>query len=162
MFTEYRLLKHPYAWFALGFGSGLSPVAPGTAGSLLAAVLWWFFMAGQPLWLQILVLVAGFELGVRASNWMIARTGIKDPGFIVWDECIGMGIALLFVPKTLLGYATAFALFRLFDIVKRGPVGWADKHFSGGFGVMFDDVLAGLLALASVQLALHFFSNGLA
>jgi len=159
MFTDHRLLKHPYAWLALGFGSGLSPVAPGTAGSLLAAVLWWFFLAGQPLWLQLAVLIVGFELGVRASNWMIARTGIKDPGYIVWDECIGMWIALLFAPKTLLAYAVAFALFRLFDIVKRGPVGWADKRFSGGFGVMFDDVLAGLLALACLQLAGHFFGS---
>jgi len=159
MFTDHRLLKHPYAWLALGFGSGLSPVAPGTAGSLLAAVLWWFFLAGQPLWLQLAVLIVGFELGVRASNWMIARTGIKDPGYIVWDECIGMWIALLFAPKTLLAYAVAFALFRLFDIVKRGPVGWADKRFSGGFGVMFDDVLAGLLAMACVPLFLCFIGR---
>lgn len=159
MFTDQRLLKHPYAWLALGFGSGLSPLAPGTAGSLLAAVLWWFFLAGQPLWLQIAAVLVGFELGVRASNWMIARTGIKDPGYIVWDEFIGMWIALLWLPKSLLWYTAAFALFRLFDIVKRGPVGWADKRFTGGFGVMFDDVLAGLLALACLQLALHFFGS---
>jgi phosphatidylglycerophosphatase A len=63
-----------------------------------------------------------------------------------------MWIALLLLPKTLLAYALAFALFRLFDIVKKGPVGWADKRFSDGFGVMFDDVIAGLLALGVLQL----------
>ena len=152
MFTDRHLLKHPFAWIALGFGSGLSKIAPGTVGSLLAALLWWLIMANQVLWLQLVVIVLGFELGVCASNWMIARTGIQDPGFIVWDEFIGQWIALLLLPKTLLWYAIGFALFRVFDIVKKGPVGWADKRFKGGFGVMFDDVLAGLLAVACVQI----------
>ena len=154
MFTNTKLLKHPYAWIALGFGTGLLPKAPGTVASLAAAVLWWLLMANQSLWLQLVVLIVGFELGVRASNWMIARTGIQDPGFIVWDEFIGQWIALLLLPKTLLWYAVGFALFRLFDIVKRGPVGWADKHFKGGFGVMFDDVLAGLMVLVTLHILL--------
>ena len=158
MFTDYRLLKHPYAWIALGFGSGLMKKAPGTMGSLLALLLWWWLMAEQPVWLQLVVIAVGFELGVRASNWMIAKTGVKDPGYIVWDEFIGQWIALLLLPKTLVAYALAFALFRLFDIVKHGPVGWADKHFSGGFGVMIDDVFAGLLALAAAQVLLRVFA----
>lgn len=157
MFTDRHLLKHPYAWIALGFGSGLLPKAPGTMGSLLAAGLWWGLMAAQPLWLQLLVIAIGFELGVRASNWMIAKTGVKDPGYIVWDEFIGQWIALLLLPKTAAAYVLAFVLFRLFDIVKRGPVGWADKRFSGGFGVMIDDVLAGLLALAAAQIIYRMF-----
>jgi phosphatidylglycerophosphatase A len=154
MFTDKKLLKHPYAWIALGFGTGLAPKAPGTVGSLAAAILWWFIMANQALWLQMVVIVVGFELGVRASNWMIARTGVQDPGFIVWDEFIGQWLALLLLPKTLLWYAIGFALFRLFDIVKRGPAGWADKSFKGGFGVMFDDVLAGLMAMGVGWIAL--------
>ncbi|WP_297799822.1 phosphatidylglycerophosphatase A [Arenimonas sp. GDDSR-1] len=158
MFTDQRLFKHPYAWIALGFGSGLSKKAPGTAGSLLALLLWWGLMAEQPVWLQLLVIAVGFELGVRASNWMIAKTGVKDPGYIVWDEFIGQWIALLLLPKSLPAYALAFALFRLFDIVKRGPVGWADRRFSGGFGVMIDDVIAGLLALASAKTVFYFIA----
>lgn len=158
MFTDTRLLKHPLAWIALGFGSGLSKWAPGTVGSLLAAVLWWFLLADLPIWAQLLVIVIGFELGVYASNWMIANTGVKDPGYIVWDEFIGMWIALLLLPKTLMAFAIAFALFRLFDIVKRGPVGWADKRFTGGFGVMFDDVIAGLLAMAVGYAVMHFLA----
>jgi phosphatidylglycerophosphatase A len=159
MFTDYRLFKHPYAWIALGFGSGLSKKAPGTVGSLLALLLWWWLMSEQALWLQLLVIAVGFELGVRASNWMIAKTGVKDPGYIVWDEFIGQWIALLLLPKTLMAYVLAFALFRLFDIVKRGPVGWADKRFSGGFGVMIDDVIAGLFALVSGKTVLYFISG---
>lgn len=158
MFTDTRLLKHPLAWIALGFGSGLSKWAPGTVGSLLAAVLWWFLLADLPIWAQLLVIVIGFELGVYASNWMIANTGVKDPGYIVWDEFIGMWIALLLLPKTLMAFAIAFALFRLFDIVKRGPVGWADRRFTGGFGVMFDDVIAGLLAMAVGYAVMHFLA----
>ena len=156
MFTDFRLLEHPYAWIALGFGSGLSKKAPGTAGSLLALVLWWWLMAEQPVWLQMGVIAVGFELGVRAGNWMIAKTGVKDPGYFVWDEFIGQWIALLLLPKTLMAYVLAFVLFRLFDIVKRGPVGWADRRFSGGFGVMIDDVFAGLLALAAAQTVWRF------
>ena len=155
MSIDAKILKHPYAWIALGFGSGLSPKAPGTVGSLLAVILWWLLMADQPLLLQLAIILVGFGLGVFTSAWMIRQTGIKDPGFIVWDEFIGQWLALLLLPKTLLWYAIAFALFRLFDIVKRGPVGWADRKFSGGFGVMFDDLLAGLLAMAVAQMLLR-------
>ena len=156
MFTELKLLKYPQAWIALGFGTGLAPKAPGTIGSLAAAALWWLLFADLTLPAQVAIVALGFVLGVRVSAWMIAKTGIDDPGFIVWDEFIGMWIALLLLPKTLLWYAIAFALFRLFDAVKRGPVGWADRRFKGGFGVMIDDVFAGVLALAFVQLALRF------
>ena len=148
MFTNYRLLRHPYAWIALGFGSGLLPKAPGTLGSLVAVVLWWFLYSHLPLSFQLATIVAGFFVGVIVSNWMIEKTGIQDPGFIVWDEFIGQWIALILLPKTLLWYSLGFVLFRLFDIVKRGPVGWADKRFKGGFGVMFDDVIAGVMAMA--------------
>lgn len=152
MFTDWKLLKFPQAWIALGFGTGLSPKAPGTVGSLAAVALWWLLFADFSLPIQAAIIALGFALGVWVSHWMIARTGIADPGFIVWDEFIGQWIALLLLPKTLVWYAIAFALFRLFDIVKRGPAGWADKRFKGGFGVMVDDVIAGLLALVSIQL----------
>lgn len=147
MFTELKLLKYPQAWIALGFGTGLSPKAPGTLGSLAAAALWWLLFADLAMPLRIAVIASGFALGIWASAWMIARTGVKDPGYIVWDEFVGQWLALLLLPKALLWYAIGFALFRLFDIVKRGPVGWADQRFTGGFGVMFDDAVAGLLAM---------------
>lgn len=156
MFTDKKLLKHPYAWIALGFGTGLSPKAPGTMGSIAAVVMWWFLYSNLSFVFQASIIVSGFAIGVIVSNWMIEKTGVQDPGFIVWDEFIGQWIALLLLPKTLLWYAIGFALFRLFDIVKRGPVGWADKRFKGGFGVMFDDVLAGLMAMGVGYIALRF------
>lgn len=158
MFTDRRLLRHPYAWIALGFGTGLSKKAPGTVGSLLALLLWWWGVAGLPLWGQLLLILLAFALGVRASNWMIAKTGIQDPGYIVWDEFVGQWIAVLLLPKTVMAYALAFALFRWFDIVKPGPVGWADRRFGGGLGVMLDDVLAGALALLLGHLAIALFT----
>ena len=157
MFTEPKLLKYPQAWIALGFGTGLSPIAPGSVASLAAAALWWLLLADLSLPIQAAIIAGGFVLGVWVSHWMIARTGIQDPGFIVWDEFIGQWLALLFLPKTLIWYAIGFALFRLFDIVKKGPVGWADKRFKGGFGVMFDDVIAGFLAMTvtAIILGIH-------
>lgn len=151
MFTDKKLLKHPYAWIALGFGTGLAPKAPGTIGSLAAVAMWWFLYSNLSISFQVAIIAAGFAIGVIVSNWMIEKTGVQDPGFIVWDEFIGQWIALLLLPKTLLWYALGFAFFRVFDIVKHGPVGWADKRFKGGFGVMFDDVIAGLLALIILQ-----------
>ena len=157
MFTEPKLLKYPQAWIALGFGTGLSPKAPGSIASLAAAALWWLLFADLALPIQAAIIAGGFVLGVWVSHWMIARTGIQDPGFSVWDEFIGQWLALLFLPKTLIWYAIGFALFRLFDIVKKGPVGWADKRFKGGFGVMFDDVIAGFLAMTvtAIILGIH-------
>ena len=94
-------------------------------------------------------------VGIWASNWTIARTRIADPGFVVWDEFIGLWIALFLLPTGLPWIAAGFALFRLFDIWKPWPVRWADRSVHGGFGVMLDDVLAGLLALAVLQLTRH-------
>lgn len=152
MFTDFRLLKHPYAWLALGFGSGLSPNAPGTVGSLAAVLVWWLLLVDLSLPLQLAVIVAGFGLGVLASEWLIARTGVKDPGYIVWDEFIGQWLALLLLPKSLAAAALAFAAFRLFDIVKPWPIRWLDRHVHGGFGVMLDDAVAALFATLLLRL----------
>jgi phosphatidylglycerophosphatase A len=157
MFIKPKILVHPLAWIALGFGTGLSPSAPGTLGSLAAAVLWWLLFAQLSLTLQIAIITLGLVLGIWASHWMIGKIGVQDPACIVWDEFIGQWIALLCLPKTLFWYTIGFALFRLFDIIKKGPVGWVDKHFKGGFGVMMDDVLAGVLALLVGQIMLAHF-----
>ncbi len=150
------LLAHPAGWIATGFGSGLSPRAPGTIGSLAALLPWWFLLRELPALPYGAVLVAGSVLGVWASNWVIAKTRISDPGFVVWDEFIGLWIALFLLPAGWIWIAAGFALFRLFDIWKPWPVGWADRKIHGGLGVMLDDILAGLLAFAVLQLARSF------
>lgn len=148
------MLASPAGWIASGFGAGLSPFAPGTAGSL-AALLPWLALRQLSWPLFALVLVLAFALGVWASNIVIARLHIDDPGVIVWDEFVGQWIAL----APLLGLAhdvrwigAAFVLFRLFDIWKPWPVSWADRTIKGGLGVMLDDAMAG--AYAAIVLAM--------
>jgi phosphatidylglycerophosphatase A len=144
------LISHPAHFFALGFGSGLSPVAPGTVGSLLAVVL---FRLGQP-WSAApyvpLVLAALFVIG----TWFCAVTGrglgVTDHGAMVWDEMVAMWLVLFFTPPTLLWQAFAFLLFRIFDIAKPPPIRYFDATLKTGFGVMFDDLIAAAYVLAVV------------
>jgi len=151
------VLGHPAGWIACGFGSGLSPWAPGTVGSL-AALLPWFAMRalGWPLYAAIVVFA--FVLGMWASNIAVARLRIADPGCIVWDEFVGQWIALaplLFFVHDGRWIVAGFVLFRLFDIWKPWPVSWADRNVKGGFGVMLDDALAGVLAAMALSVALR-------
>ena len=155
------LLAHPAHDIALGFGAGLSPLAPGTAGTLWA---WLAFLVLQ-LWLtpeQIGIVVAlSVPLGWWASSVTARHMRVKDPGQIVWDEVAAFWIVLwLVLPAGLVAQAIAFALFRFFDAVKPGPVGWADALFhdvdvlrdprawpKAGFGIMFDDLVAAFCTL---------------
>ncbi len=155
------VLGHPAGWIASGFGSGLSPFAPGTAGSLAALLPWLALRELPPIALAVVIVVA-FALGVWASEVVVRRLGLQDPGVIVWDEFVGQWITLL----PLLAWAHApwwwivigFLVFRVADIAKPWPASWADRSVKGGFGVMLDDAfagvwaalgLAGLLALAA-------------
>ena len=124
---------------ASGLGSGLSPVAPGTAGSLLALVLAIPILSG-PAWALAVAALGATLIGL----WAIPRAGgVDDPGWVVIDEVAGMWITLLGLGAfSWTGLAGGFALFRLLDIWKPGPVGWADRQH-GAFGVMADDVIAG-------------------
>lgn len=146
------LLSHPAGWVATGLGAGLLPKAPGTAGSAVALLPWWFLLRGlAPGW-YALVLVVGFVLGVWACTVSGHRLGVDDHGALVWDEVIGMWITLFVAPAGWLWMLVGFALFRLFDIWKPWPVRVADRRVRGGFGVMLDDVLAGVYALIVLQL----------
>ena len=148
-------LSHPAGWIATGFGSGLSPVAPGTVGSL-AALLPWFALRELSWPLYVAAIAFGFALGVWACGWVVRALHVDDPGFAVWDEFVGLWIALLpllWHPLSFAWIIFGFILFRFFDIVKPWPVSWADRKLSGGLGVMLDDVFAGIyaaLALAGV------------
>lgn len=150
--TRRRLMKHPLGWIASGFGSGFSPKAPGTVGSVVALLPWWFFMKDLPLPAYLAVIVAGFILGWWAAHWVIRDTCIEDPGLVVWDEYVGVWITLLAAPPGWQWMLAGLLLFRAFDIAKPWPVSWADRRLHGGFGAMLDDALAGLYALAVLQL----------
>lgn len=149
------ILGFPAGWIASGFGSGLSPVAPGTAGSAVA-LLPWLALRELPLPMFALVLTLAFALGVWVSNIVIAQLHIDDPGVIVWDEFVGQWIALAPLLWFVRGWPwiiTGFVLFRLFDIFKPWPVSWADRKVKGGLGVMLDDVIAGAYAAIVIAIA---------
>ena len=146
-------LIHPEVLLATGFGVGLVPVAPGTVGSIVALPVWWWLLADLDLAVLCAVLVVMIALGSWVIDRACRKAGVGDAGAIVLDEFVGVWIALVAAPKTLLGMAAGFALFRLFDIVKPWPVSWADREVRGGFGVMLDDVVAGVLAAFVLWLA---------
>ena len=133
---------------ATGFGTGFLPVAPGTWGALLGTLLWWAAFAGAAPLAQIVAAATLAAAGGWLLHFLCARRALHDDPAIVLDEVAGVWVALLFVPAEPLLLAAAFCLFRLFDIWKPWPVSWADREVAGGFGVLLDDLLAGLLALA--------------
>jgi phosphatidylglycerophosphatase A len=139
------ILAHPAGWIATGFGAGLSPFAPGTVGSAVA-LLPWLWLRELPTLACLGVIVAAFALGVWVSHVLVARLRAEDPGWIVVDEFVGQWLALVFAPPGWIWLLAGFLLFRLFDVWKPWPVSWADRNVEGGFGVMLDDALAGLLA----------------
>jgi len=154
--------RTPAGWLALGLGSGLSPIAPGTAGSAMALLLAWLWlqllaMAGWPtLWPSLGMIALVFVLGVLAADVICNKLKTHDHGAVVVDEFVGQWLVLLVVPVSIAGWLAAFLLFRLFDIIKPWPIRAADRHIHGGIGVMLDDVLAAgyamLVLLAYQQL----------
>ncbi len=134
------------------FGAGNMPKAPGTWGSLVALPLAWGLQAWGGNVALAGAIVVVFALGIWSSALYMEKTGSHDPGAIVIDEVAGQWVVLLavanpFQPDAIV-YAVAFGLFRFFDIVKPWPISWADKNIKGAFGVMFDDVLAGVAGAA--------------
>ncbi len=140
---------------ATGFGSGYAPVAPGTAGSVVGVLLAWPLLS-LPTWGFLLATAACFLLGISVSGAAESHFAAKDPGAIVIDEIAGVWITLIAVTPTPLHLLLGFALFRLFDITKPFPCKWAERRFTGGLGVMADDVFAGIYAALVLQLLIHF------
>jgi len=143
--------SNPVHLLAFGLGSGATPKAPGTAGTLAAVPL---YLLLQPLSAisYLLVVVAMFVVGI----WLCGKTskdlGVHDHGGIVWDEWVGLLVTLWLAPPGWLWVLPGFALFRIFDILKPWPIGWLDRQVSGGLGIMLDDLLAGLYAFGLLQL----------
>ena len=151
--TAAFMLAHPAHAIALGLGSGLAPKAPGTVGSLWGWLSWLVVQNYLSLPEQALLITTAFLAGWWACTVTARHMGISDPGAIVWDEIIAMWLILYFVmPTNFWGQLAAFALFRFFDATKPGPVAWADQLFKGfgwrgGFGIIFDDLVAAFCTL---------------
>jgi phosphatidylglycerophosphatase A len=150
-----RVFSDPVLLLAFGFGSGLAPKAPGTAGTLVAIPLYlWlshFSEAGYLLTLAVLTL-AGIWLCGRAS----AKLGVHDHPGIVWDEFAGYLVTMIPASGSWISVLAGFLLFRLFDIWKPWPIRVADKKVTNGLGIMLDDLLAGALAAVGVALVGRF------
>ena len=144
-------LANPILFFALGFGSGLARKAPGTFGTLAAVPLFLLMSGLTPLTYGLVVLVVCLA-GIYICGKAASDVGVHDHGAIVWDEFAGFFITMFMVPVSWQSVLVGFVLFRIFDIAKPWPISIADKKLTGGFGIMFDDVLAGLFALAIMHL----------
>jgi phosphatidylglycerophosphatase A len=161
--TPAFMLAHPARCIALGFGSGLSPLAPGTVGTLWAWLSFWVISPwlGDVGW--ALLIVGGTLVGWWACTRCAQHMNVADPSSIVWDEVVCFWLVLwLIAPTSFLGQLVAFGLFRFFDAVKPGPVGWADRLFKleqggridwrAGLGILFDDFVAAGCTLVVIAL----------
>jgi len=139
-------LRTPSGLLAFGFGSGLSPFAPGTMGTLVAIPFAFALKnIGTPgFWI---VLLLSFWLGVRVCDHVSHKLGVHDHGGIVWDEMVGYWLSIAFVPLQWQWLLAAFVLFRFFDIYKPWPIRQIDQKVSGGFGIMIDDIVAALFTI---------------
>jgi phosphatidylglycerophosphatase A len=150
-----RILKDPVHFFAFGFGAGLLPKAPGTAGTLVAVPIVILIAAWG--WQVHAVIAASAVLGgIPLCGASARRLGVHDHPGIVWDEIAGYLITMLAVPVTWQWLASGFLLFRFFDIVKPWPIREADHSLGGGLGIMLDDVIAGLFA-GAILFAMHHY-----
>lgn len=148
------LFSSPHHFFACGLGSGLSPWASGTAGTLFAWLTYPVLrMAVPDATVFVLCLAFALAYGVLACERTGQALGVADHGAIVWDEIVPFWCVLFLTPAGFIWQLAAFLLFRFFDIIKPPPANWFDRHMKNGFGVMMDDVVAAAYALAVILLA---------
>lgn len=145
--------RRPHHWLAYGAGSGLSPWAPGTAGTL-AAIPLYLLVAPLPLAPYLALVAASFAIGVWACDKTARELGVDDPSPVVWDEVVGLLVTMIAAPPGWVWVLVGFLLFRLFDILKPWPIRVLDRDLHGGLGIMLDDLVAGLMAWGVLQ-ALH-------
>jgi phosphatidylglycerophosphatase A len=155
--TSRFMLAHPAHLLALGFGSGLSRIMPGTAGTLFG---WLCFYALTTRWPELftpltwgILIVGGFIVGVWACEITGRHMGVADHGSMVWDEIIAIWLVLVMIsPANFRAQCWAFVLFRFFDMVKPPPIRNIERRFKGGFGVMIDDIIAAFFTLLVIAL----------
>jgi phosphatidylglycerophosphatase A len=154
--TARQVFTHPVHFLAYGFGAGLSPKAPGTMGTLVAVPLCVLLMLYTNSTVYLIVLAAALVVGIFICGYTARKMGIDDPKGVVWDEIVGYLITMLGLPVSWVWFLAGFLMFRLFDIWKPWPIRWADRHIKGGFGIMFDDVIAAVFACVLLNLGAYF------
>jgi phosphatidylglycerophosphatase A len=143
--------QRPSHFIAFGFGSGAAPFAPGTFGTLVGLPCYYFMHTLTP-GIYATLLIVAFVAGVWLCDRVSRDIGVHDHGGIVWDEIVGYLVTMFWAPFGWQWMLIGFLLFRLFDIWKPFPIRFLDKHVTGGFGIMIDDVLAGVYANICIQL----------
>lgn len=147
------VVRRPAHFIAFSFGAGLVPVAPGTFGTLIALPLYWVFFPRVAAIEYLALIAVLFALGAWACEVTGRALGVHDHGGMVWDETVAFLLVLFFVPPALPWQASAFLVFRLFDILKPQPIRYFDRTVRGGFGVMLDDLIAAFLTLIVLAVA---------
>jgi len=150
--------QDPACFIAFGFGSGLLPKAPGTWGTL-AALPVYLLIAPYSITIYLIITLILFLLGVWVCDNASTKLGVHDYKGIVWDEVVGYLITMTTVPVGIGWMLAGFILFRLFDIVKPFPISIIDKRIKGGFGIMLDDLVAGVFAGFILQLFYWMFAS---
>lgn len=146
------LWRRPVALLGFGFGSGLFPWIPGTAGTAVGLALF-PLLALLPLDLYLLAVALAAVLGIYICGYAAHRLGVHDHPGIVFDEFVGLWIALALVPREWPWLLAGFFLFRAIDMIKPWPISWCDRSVHGGIGIMLDDVLAGVASLGLLAVA---------
>ncbi len=144
-------------FLAFGFGSGLSPFAPGTMGTIAAIPIYLIMVLFLPQWLYIVLTLIFLVVGIGICDRVSNDLQTHDFSGIVWDEIVGYLITMIFIPLSWEFIILGFILFRFFDILKPWPISWLDKEISGGLGIMLDDVLAGVFAWLGLFLISQFW-----
>lgn len=142
-------------FLAFGFGAGLVPRVPGTAGTVVGLLLYLALSSLLPTAAMLALAALGFVVGTWASGATEKSLGAADHGGIVIDEIVAFWLVLVFIPQTPGWFAAAFVLFRFFDILKPWPIRFFDRHIPGGFGIMFDDLLAASYTLIAVEVGVR-------
>ena len=149
-------LKNPVVFVALGFGSGLFPKAPGTAGTL-ATVPLVYFLQQQTQLVYLLVTLFVLLTGSWVCGYAAEKLQVHDHSAIVYDEVAGFLVTMFLVPAGWSLMLSGFLLFRFFDAVKPWPISWFDKNLHGGFGIMFDDIVAGIFSLFCLMIFQYWY-----
>ncbi|MDH5612320.1 MAG: phosphatidylglycerophosphatase A [Gammaproteobacteria bacterium] len=147
---RYTELKDPVVCLALGLGSGLSPKAPGTAGTVMTIPLY-LLIQDLPLMVYALITLLITLSGIWICSYSARKLGVHDHPAIVIDEVAGFLITMFAAPAGWPWLLAGFVLFRFFDALKPWPISWLDKNVKGGFGIMIDDIAAGLVSMILLQ-----------
>ncbi|MGH8401160.1 MAG: phosphatidylglycerophosphatase A family protein [Gammaproteobacteria bacterium] len=150
--TAREVFRNPLHLLAYGFGAGLAPKAPGTAGTLIAIPVYLLVYLGG-IWFYLGFTLAAFIAGVAICGYTARHMGIADPSGVVWDEIVGYLITMIAAPFGVLWIVAGFVLFRIFDIWKPWPIRLLDQRIKGGLGIMLDDAVAGLFVAILLQVA---------